>query len=167
MLPDAQSQQTEVRAFYDMCLKRRKSIKMLSKCCQNRVQRRKKKSQIAVLQQFGIDFERCLAESNRSSRFCRPVPNRSAKAPFPYWDCKYSNFCRNCKILFNFFCITLREHVYHCFQLNRSVLHNDLFHVKQQSLKVLAFRMVDVHRVVTWLIEAVKDADSAASLGCS
>ena len=27
-------------------------------------------------------FERCLAESNRSSRFCRPVPNRSAKAPF-------------------------------------------------------------------------------------
>ena len=27
-------------------------------------------------------FERCLAESNRCSRFCRPVPNRSAKAPF-------------------------------------------------------------------------------------
>ena len=73
-------------------LKRRKSIKMLNKCCQNRVQQRKKKSQIAVLQQFGSDFERCLAESNRSSRFCRPVPNRSAKAPFPYWDCKYTNF---------------------------------------------------------------------------
>ena len=83
------------------CLKRRKSIKMLNKCCQNRVQRRKKKSQIAVLQQFGIDFERCLAESNRCSRFCRPVPNRSAKAPFPYWDCKYSEFSRICKIYFN------------------------------------------------------------------
>ena len=27
-------------------------------------------------------FLRCLAESNRSSRFCRPVPNRSAKAPY-------------------------------------------------------------------------------------
>lgn len=26
--------------------------------------------------------KRCLAESNRCSRFCRPVPNRSAKAPF-------------------------------------------------------------------------------------
>lgn len=26
-------------------------------------------------------FQRCLAESNRCSRFCRPVPNRSAKAP--------------------------------------------------------------------------------------
>ena len=26
-------------------------------------------------------FVRCLAESNRCSRFCRPVPNRSAKAP--------------------------------------------------------------------------------------
>ena len=36
-------------------------------------------------------LERCLAESNRCSRFCRPVPNRSAKAPFPYWDCKYRN----------------------------------------------------------------------------
>ena len=84
------------------CLKRRKSIKMLNKCCQNRVQRRKKKSQIAVLQQFGIDFERCLAESNRCSRFCRPVPNRSAKAPFPYWDCKYRDFCGICKIYFAF-----------------------------------------------------------------
>ena len=76
---------------------------MLNKCCQNRVQQRKKKSQIAVLQQFGSDFERCLAESNRSSRFCRPVPNRSAKAPFPYWDCKYSDFYRICKIIFTFF----------------------------------------------------------------
>ena len=48
-------------------------------------------------------FERCLAESNRCSRFCRPVPNRSAKAPFPYWDCKYSDFYRICKIIFTFF----------------------------------------------------------------
>ena len=45
-------------------------------------------------------FERCLAESNRCSRFCRPVPNRSAKAPFPYWDCKYTDFYLNCKIYF-------------------------------------------------------------------
>ena len=43
-------------------------------------------------------FERCLAESNRCSRFCRPVPNRSAKAPFPYWDCKYRDFFPICKI---------------------------------------------------------------------
>ena len=48
-------------------------------------------------------FERCLAESNRCSRFCRPVPNRSAKAPFPYWDCKYSDFYRICKIIFRIF----------------------------------------------------------------
>ena len=41
---------------------------------------------------------RCLAESNRCSRFCRPVPNRSAKAPFPYWDCKYRDFLGKCKI---------------------------------------------------------------------
>ena len=111
-------------------------------------------------------LERCLAESNRSSRFCRPVPNRSAKAPFPYWDCKYSNFCRNCKILFNFFCITFREHGDHSFQLNRSVLHNDLFHVKQQSLEVLSFRMVDIDRVVTWLVETVQNTDASAALSC-
>ncbi len=43
-------------------------------------------------------FLRCLAESNRCSRFCRPVPNRSAKAPFLFWDCKYSYFFRICKI---------------------------------------------------------------------
>ena len=48
-------------------------------------------------------LERCLAESNRCSRFCRPVPNRSAKAPFPYWDCKYSDFYRICKIIFTIF----------------------------------------------------------------
>ena len=34
---------------------------------------------------------RCLAESNRCSRFCRPVPNRSAKAPI-FADCKDSVF---------------------------------------------------------------------------
>ena len=72
---------------------------MLNKCCQNRVQQRKKKSQIAVLQQFGIDFWRCLAESNRCSRFCRPVPNRSAKAPFRFWDCKYRDFYLNYKFI--------------------------------------------------------------------
>ena len=26
-------------------------------------------------------FSRCLAESNRSTRFCRPLPNRSVKTP--------------------------------------------------------------------------------------
>ena len=50
-------------------------------------------------------FLRCLAESNRCSRFCRPVPNRSAKAPFPYWDCKYRDFSRICKIILTFFAI--------------------------------------------------------------
>ena len=74
-------------------------VKMLSKSGQAE---KEKKSQIAVLQQFGIDFLRCLAESNRCSRFCRPVPNRSAKAPFPYWDCKYRDFCGICKIYFAF-----------------------------------------------------------------
>ena len=43
---------------------------------------------------------------------------------------------------------------------------NALFHVKQQSLEVLSFRMIDVHRVVAWLVQAIKNADSAAGLGC-
>ena len=47
--------------------------------------------------------ERCLAESNRCSRFCRPVPNRSAKAPFSVWDCKYRDLKRICKIYLAFF----------------------------------------------------------------
>lgn len=29
-------------------------------------------------------YWRCLAESNRPARFCRPLPNLSAKAPFLY-----------------------------------------------------------------------------------
>ena len=45
-----------------MGLKGRKSIKMLSKCCQNQVLNKKKIPQIAVLQQFGRFSVRCLAE---------------------------------------------------------------------------------------------------------
>ena len=89
---------------------------------------------------------RCLAESNRCSRFCRPVPNRSAKAPFPYWDCKYSEFSRICKIYF-------------------TSNANILLHIQEKSLEVLAFRVVDVHGVVTRLVETVEDADAAATLG--
>ena len=31
---------------------------------------------------FLFFLKRCLAESNRSTRFCRPLPNRSVKTPF-------------------------------------------------------------------------------------
>ena len=87
-------------------------------------------------------FERCLAESNRCSRFCRPVPNRSAKAPFPVWDCKYRYFYLICKIYFI------------------------LFYIQKESLEVFSFGMVDVYRVVARLVEAVQDADASAALGC-
>ena len=50
-------------------------------------------------------FLRCLAESNRCSRFCRPVPNRSAKAPFPYWDCKYTHLFWICNLFDKYICI--------------------------------------------------------------
>ena len=87
-------------------------------------------------------FLRCLAESNRCSRFCRPVPNRSAKAPFPVWDCKYRYFYLICKIYFI------------------------LFYIQKESFEVFSFRMVDVHGVVARLVQAVQDADASAALGC-
>ena len=37
-----------------------------------------------------------------------------------------------------------------------------LFYIQQQTLEVLAFRVVDVHGMVRRLVEAVKDADAAA-----
>ena len=42
-------------------------------------------------------FARCLAESNRSTRFCRPLPNRSVKTPcveqsFLICECKGTTF---------------------------------------------------------------------------
>ncbi len=45
-------------------------------------------------------FLRFLADSNRRTRFCRPLPNHSAKEPFK-WDCKsikksdFTNFLWN------------------------------------------------------------------------
>ncbi len=54
-------------------------------------------------------FWRCLAESNRCSRFCRPVPNRSAKAPFQFWDCKYRDFYLNYKFILRDFTPHIEE----------------------------------------------------------
>lgn len=34
------------------------------------------------MNEFPFFLKRCLAESNRSTRFCRPLPNRSVKTPF-------------------------------------------------------------------------------------
>ena len=42
---------------------------------------------------------RYLAESNCSTRFCRPLPNRSAKVPFPNCDAKIIHFYFLCKFL--------------------------------------------------------------------
>ena len=98
-------------------------------------------------------FLRCLAESNRCSRFCRPVPNRSAKAPFPFWDCKYRYFYLICKIYFDKDSLLIRQ--------------LKLLYIQQESLKVFSFWMVDIYRVVAWLIKTVEDAYLASTLGCS
>ena len=41
----------------------------------------KQKKEIQM-NEFPFLLKRCLAESNRSTRFCRPLPNRSVKTPF-------------------------------------------------------------------------------------
>ena len=58
-------------------------------------------------------FSRCLAESNRSTRFCRPLPNRSVKTPcsvatsFLISECKGTAFILFHQIFSCFFLIIL------------------------------------------------------------
>ena len=58
-------------------------------------------------------FVRCLAESNRSTRFCRPLPNRSVKTPcsvatsFLISECKGTAFILFYQIFSCFFLIIL------------------------------------------------------------
>ncbi len=100
-------------------------------------------------------FERCLAESNRCSRFCRPVPNRSAKAPFPYWDCKYRNNYLNSKFYFErlpYFAhndtkskLIKRKRPHLKIKWGAIYQIKCLLDVKKQSFQVLPFGMIDVH----------------------
>ena len=55
-----------------------------------------KKKEIQM-NEFPFFLKRCLAESNRSTRFCRPLPNRSVKTPcveqsFLICECKGTTF---------------------------------------------------------------------------
>ena len=56
-------------------------------------------------------FSRCLAESNRSTRFCRPLPNRSVKTPcsvatsFLISECKGTAFILFHQIFYQLFSI--------------------------------------------------------------
>ncbi len=60
-----------------------------------------------------LPFERCLAESNRSTRFCRPLPNRSVKTPNALLEMLYFSFAvakvlllfGSTKFLHNFFLV--------------------------------------------------------------
>ena len=105
-------------------------------------------------------LERCLAESNRCSRFCRPVPNRSAKAPFLFWDCKYRNNYLNSKFYF--------ERLPHLkVKWGTKYQIKCLLYIKEQSFQVLPFRMVDIDRVVARLIQTIEDAYFTSALSGS
>ena len=82
---------------------------MLSKCCQNQVLRIKEKSQIAVLQQFGIHFKWCHQESNRGHKdfqsFALPTElwHLPFAQPYRFCECKDSVNFLYAKNFFNFF----------------------------------------------------------------
>ena len=46
-------------------------------------------------------------------------------------------------------------------------LFDKLLYVEKESLEILAFRMINVHRVIAWLIQTVKDPDTTACLSGS
>ena len=100
-------------------------------------------------------LKRCLAESNRSTRFCRPLPNRSVKTPCRVFC--YHFWIASAKVLFlfgstKFFIYFFQKtFIFYCFSLVFSVFTSDflffcshfsrkgqLAHLK--SLHVLAFR---------------------------
>ena len=72
-----------------------------------------KKKMCHKLMTHPLDFSRCLAESNRSTRFCRPLPNRSVKTPcsvatsFLISECKGTAFILFYQIFSCFFLIIL------------------------------------------------------------
>jgi hypothetical protein len=41
-----------------------------------------------------------------------------------------------------------------------------LFHIQDKSFQVLAFRMIDIDRMVSRLMQLVQDADTAVCLRC-
>ena len=49
-----------------------------------------------------ILYKRYLAESNCSTRFCRPLPNRSAKVPFLNCECKGKHYFLIIQIILRF-----------------------------------------------------------------
>ena len=51
-----------------------------------------KRESSAILSDSGALLLRFLAESNRRKRFCRPVPNHSAKEPCVVCACKVTKF---------------------------------------------------------------------------
>lgn len=86
------------------------------------------------------------------------MPSPSAIAPYPLGNAKIgkiflsANFLSNCsKIAVKNTCKTAR-------------LKAESLHIKQETLQILPFRMVDVHRVVRRLVQPVQNPYAASRL---
>ena len=94
-------------------------------------------------------FERCLAESNRCSRFCRPVPNRSAKAPFPFWECKYTQYFWNYNIFYDSLLNNIHDTAYILLNVKSAV---PLHEVVQRDHTGLSQQLVICFSVINYVV---------------
>ncbi len=65
--------------------------------------------------QFKTFFLRCLADSNRRKRFCRPAPSHSDKAPFVLLRCKGNVIYRTVQPFYQLFCTSYQYFFLHRF----------------------------------------------------
>ena len=72
------------------------------------------KKRVTSMLEITLLKERHLAESNCSTRFCRPLPNRSAKMPYLLCECKGIVFIRLYKIFGSLFNRTTAFRVFYC-----------------------------------------------------
>ena len=72
------------------------------------------KKRVTSMLEITLLKERHLAESNCSTRFCRPLPNRSAKMPYLLCECKGILFIWLYKIFASFFNRATAFRVFYC-----------------------------------------------------
>ena len=60
----------------------------------------------------------------------------------------------------------IRDSIYSDIEILLFLRCQSLLHIKHESLQVFAFRMIDVDRMIGWLMQLVQDANLSSCLGC-